>query len=377
MSAFARRGAKAGAARLRHRLVVLPLLLMGLAACAPGCRGEPTPSPTVVPSRDGSDREHEVKRVRELADIVRSGDTAAAENAAVMLSRAEVQPASRAAAPVVLRRVMREKDDYRATVIARYAPIMAADWELLRRRPDLPRMSGDSYATIIMAPPGLLENFQRLPEVAAARRRLLEIIRRDPGDAAASNAVLLLPAYAATAEEAIPALVEVFARLARDEGHHMGSAAFFWAVGHYGDAATPLLLKLARAHDAHVRRAAIGFLVVADPWKGQFAPRSPEVVAELARLLAEDDAPAVRADAAAALGALGSSAMPAVPALTRALREDESGLVREAAQKALDSLRPPATTASAVAARGAIEPAAAPDRAAPSPPLATALQPDR
>jgi len=69
-----------------------------------------------------------------------------------------------------------------------------------------------------------------------------------------------------------------------------------------------------------------------------FAPGTKEMVGPLARGLRHEEA-SVRVGAATALGALGSSAKGAVPALRAALDDPDAG-VREAAAKALERIQP-------------------------------------
>src|SRR5688500_17030388 len=78
------------------------ILVYLIAALVGGCASTPERSP--------DDR----KRVRELAEAVRTGDAREAENAAVSLSR--LRPPAREAVPAVLRRMLREQDDSRAAI---------------------------------------------------------------------------------------------------------------------------------------------------------------------------------------------------------------------------------------------------------------------
>ena len=138
--------------------------------------------------------------------------------------------------------------------------------------------------------------------------------------------------FGKAAVEAVPALTESV----NEQDSHVRSCAgmALWCIDGQGNVAVPALIDALAAADRELRWSAAA-------WLGRIAydgaPEAKSAIPALTKALADDEYFHVRRDAAGALGRIGPAARSAVPALVKALK-DESKEVCYYATEALKQI---------------------------------------
>jgi HEAT repeat protein len=168
------------------------------------------------------------------------------------------------------------------------------------------------------------------PDAAPASGALAGLVG-DKNERVAEEAILALANIGPGAKEAVPSLIE-----ALKEGQSANAHEIVYALGKIGRGAVdaePVLTELLKSSDKNLALTAAWALV-------HIRPTSEEVAAKTLPILTAgltNPLPLARQGAAEGLGALGSAAKEAIPALQLAGNDKEKA-VRAAAAKALNSI---------------------------------------
>jgi HEAT repeat protein len=172
----------------------------------------------------------------------------------------------------------------------------------------------------------------RIGPPAAPATKALSTLINDKDECLADDAILALANIGPGAKEAVPMLIETLKK--NGDAH---ARAIVYALGKIGPdaaAAVPLLFELLKGSDRHV--------VMESAWAlANIDPSSPEVAAKTIPILMaglSDNSTLIRTGAAEALGVLGPKASDALPALQKAMNDDDKA-VRDAAAKAVHQIR--------------------------------------
>ena len=156
---------------------------------------------------------------------------------------------------------------------------------------------------------------------------LIELYRREPTVVAARA----LSEYGADAEAAIPVLLDCLANQDLDTELRWNAARTLGKIRERAVKAVPVLVESLQDEATTVREHAAEAL-------GDIGPPAQAAAADLVRVL-KDPAPRVRRDAARSLGQIGPAAKSATPAIKELLKDPEA-IVRDAAKTALKTLAP-------------------------------------